>query len=56
MLHCKKCHIQIFESNMDHHQGDWIITCSICGAKNIIAPVLINKVAIEMLPVIGWRE
>jgi DNA-directed RNA polymerase subunit RPC12/RpoP len=56
MLQCKKCYTQIFETNIEQQQGDWIITCSQCGAKNIIAPVLINKVAVKMLYVVGWRE
>jgi hypothetical protein len=56
MLQCKKCRVQIFEDNIERHQGDWIIICSMCGAKNIVAPVLINKVAVKMLQVVGWRE
>jgi hypothetical protein len=57
MLHCKKCHNQIFDSNAEKEHGDIIIQCSFCGAKNILAPVIINKVALySFLQVVGWRD
>jgi hypothetical protein len=56
MLQCKKCYSQLFESNAQKEHGDLIIVCS-CGAKNILAPMLINKVPIySFLEVVAYRE
>jgi hypothetical protein len=55
MLQCKKCYSQLFETNAQKEHGDLIIVCS-CGAKNILAPVFINKVALPIFEVVGWRD
>lgn len=56
MLHCKECYTRLFENNAEMEHGELIVVCSTCGAKNILARVLVNKVALPILEVIGWRE
>jgi hypothetical protein len=55
MLQCKKCHIRLFENNANEEHGELIILCR-CGAKNILAPVLINKVALAICEVVAYRD
>lgn len=57
MLQCKKCSISLFENSPEEEFGEVIVICSTCGAKNILAPLLIDKVFISiMFEVIGYRE
>ncbi len=56
MLQCKKCYTRLFENNAEKEHGELIVICSTCGAKNILAPVLVNKVALPAFEVIGYRD
>jgi hypothetical protein len=56
MLQCKKCYTRLFESNTENEHGELIVICSTCGAKNVLASVLVNKIALSAFEVIGWRE
>jgi len=55
MLQCKKCHIRLFENNAYREHGDLIIPCR-CGAKNILGPVIFDKVMLPTLEVIAYRD
>ena len=56
MLQCKKCYNSLFENNAENEYGELIVICSTCGAKNVLASVLVNKTALSAFEVIGWRE
>jgi DNA-directed RNA polymerase subunit RPC12/RpoP len=56
MLQCKKCNTRLFENNAYKEHGDLVIPCPYCQAKNLITPVLINKVPVSMFEVVGYRE
>ena len=60
MLECKRCYFRLYEDNAQKEHGELIVVCSRCAAKNILLPILINKVALwshlEDLEVIGWRD
>jgi hypothetical protein len=56
MLQCKKCFTRLFESNANKEHGELIVICSGCEAKNILAPVLINKVALAIFEVVAYRD
>ena len=47
ILECTKCHFHLYEDNARKEYGELIVACSRCRAKNILAPVLINKVALS---------
>jgi hypothetical protein len=56
-LYCKRCGIELFMGNAQEEFGELIIICSMCRAKNIIAPYVLNKIPIPKLwQVIGWRD
>jgi len=60
MFKCLKCHNARFATinHVVRDDGDWVLVCSRCEAKNILAPVLIGNISFPApeLKVIGWRE
>jgi len=56
MLQCKKCYTRLFEDHAEKEHGELIVICSACAAKNVLVPVLSNKVAQHLFEVTGWRE
>jgi hypothetical protein len=56
MLQCSHCHIAILAGQVEKDAGDWIIACPRCGVKNILAPILVNKVQLPILEITGWRD
>jgi hypothetical protein len=55
MFTCKKCHATTF-GQVEHDAGDWIVRCSVCGAKNILATGFISKVEVPAFEISGWRD
>src|SRR5262245_45443510 len=58
MLTCACCKTTSVAGEIERDAGDWIIRCQSCGAKNVLAATLINKVPVTLpgFEVIGWRE
>jgi hypothetical protein len=46
----------VVAGDVEREAGDWILRCSLCGAKNILATTLINKIKLPTFEVSGWRE
>jgi hypothetical protein len=57
LLQCKHCQGETFIKQVELDHGDWIASCSKCGAQNILAVTLINQVPVLAPPirVIGLR-
>ena len=58
LLQCKRCRVPTFIKQVELDRGDWIAICSECGAQNILAVTLINKVPVLAPPlqVVGVRN
>ncbi len=43
---------------VEREAGDWILRCSLCDAKNILAITLVNKIParLPIFEVSGWRD
>jgi hypothetical protein len=50
LLQCKRCRVSTFIKQVELDHGDWIAVCSECGAQNILALMLINKVPVLAPP------
>lgn len=55
MLQCKQCYVTLQELNLEKDKGDFVISCPACGAKNIVAPILIEQAPIDTFKVVGYR-
>ncbi len=56
MFTCARCKATIVAGEVERESGDWILRCPLCGAKNILANALINKIPLPTFEVAGWRE
>jgi transcription elongation factor Elf1 len=57
MFQCLHCQVVILNQQVEKDAGDWIIPCLYCGAKNILAPILINRIPpLPTIEIIGWRD
>lgn len=58
LLQCKHCQVSTFIKQVEFDHGDWIAICSDCGAQNILAVTIINKVQVlaPALRVVGVRS
>lgn len=58
LLQCKHCQVSTFIKQVEFDRGDWIAACFNCGAQNILAFTLINKVPVltPSLQIIGVRK
>ena len=58
LLQCKHCQASTFIKQVELDHGDWIAICSECGAQNILAVTIINKVSVLAPPlrVVGVRS
>lgn len=58
MFTCARCQATVVAGEVEREAGDWILRCSLCGAKNILANTLVNKIPIQTptFQVAGWRE
>jgi len=56
-FYCKRCGVEIYPNNAQEEYSDVYIPCSICEAKNIVAPFILNKTVIrDLWQIIGWRD
>ena len=54
LLQCTRCRVSTFIKQVELDHGDWIAVCSECGAQNILALMLINKVPVlGSIPLLG---
>ena len=44
------------EGEIEKDAGDWVLPCLNCGAKNVLAPVVVDQVMMAGVEIIGWRE
>jgi len=51
LLKCKHCRVSTFIKQVELDHGDWIAICRECGAQNILAVTLINKVPVLAPPI-----
>jgi len=58
MFTCARCRATVVAGEVEREAGDWILRCSLCGAKNILATTPINKVPVRLptFEVSGWRD
>jgi hypothetical protein len=56
MFQCTQCHQGLLLRDLRFYQGDWIIPCCLCGAKNVLGLIRNNAVPLSNWEVIGWRE
>ncbi len=59
MFNCAHCHhvfIVSSQTGIERDTGDWILPCPECGAKNVLAAVVVDHVVLPVLQIVGWRN
>jgi len=56
MFQCSRCHKPCFIRRIEKDAGDYVATCSVCGAKNILNIIQLDKVLVPTIEIDGWRE
>jgi DNA-directed RNA polymerase subunit RPC12/RpoP len=55
MFTCLNCRVTSFVQ-LEYDTGDWIVRCRDCGAKNLVATVLLNDVPVPTVRIVAWKE
>jgi uncharacterized Zn finger protein len=52
---CAKCGASTFDT-VEKDRGDFIVRCMECTATNVLKVGVVNKVAVLMAEIIGWKD
>lgn len=56
MFKCDHCHKISLILQVERDAGDFVVACSTCHCKNILAIQVINQTLVPLLQTLGWRE
>ena len=56
MFNCAHCHKLGFIRRVEKDASDFVVICSTCHCKNILAIRVINQTPVPLLQTLGWRE